>query len=544
MLWCVYGDIAKTKEKQKNCNAGPKKTEQVQKAEAAAVAPFLELLNEEVLEMRMDHIKQRFNIKGSKIKGYSDNSSGRQYVKELSPYPTFCHAITQSTNMVDNMTLHLERLFPRNRSKKWLYEWILDLQDVRLKPDMVVPALSAREKEYIMKVSPMMETKYGSEYFVSNVVNGASIERVPWEMGFMSSRVHPQNIYNKLAAELSRYIILGPSGTLEFMLNVAEIFDIDLRIMTLASITWMYVARDHSLFEMMIVANQYFEPPLFKFEPITGSTSTDPETIRRAQYKQALINDHQQLIDLLTKIDPTAASAAKSESFIPNELGYLEFIHGSTATLTQIGGEVPVSCRFNLDLKGINPLGDNSAVPTPAMTDGSAQSKKEIGIDKKYCITVCEPSKSPACTINDVNKTISQLFRKTPLSNEDVNMLEGVLPDEVFKNLVNSILKKNVASWKWEKTEWGSSPSPSHLISPEEDIVMTNVSNSGLPDRPTKYDLSAKYKELSLTAEIIDQPTQKSPTEPKTQLSELLGAVSLNPTNSIGTNVFKKRLSS
>ena len=538
MLWCVYGDIAKTKEKQKNCNAGPKKTQQVQAAEAAAVAPFLALLNEEVLEMRMDHIKQRFNIKGSKIKGYSDHPSGRQYVKELSPYPTFCHAITQSTNMVDNMTLHLERLFPRNRSKKWLYEWILDLQDVRLKPDMVVPALSAREREYIMKVSPMMETKYGSEYFVSGAVetveqpNGSKqtvLERIPWEMGFMSSRVHPQNIYNKLAAELSRYIILGPSGTLEFMLNVAEIFDIDLRIMTLASITWMYVARDHSLFEMMIVANQYFEPPLFKFEPIEADSNIQNEDAkRRAQYKKALIVDHQQLIDLLVKIDPTTASVAKSESFIPNELGYLEFIHGSTATLTQIGGEKcqfttsyltgkTMDCAF-LATKSVQPPTVQQA-PLPATADDSSTDMITI-LDR--CQADCKQGAATSCTVD-------MLFRRQPLHNDTVTFFERTADPKSITDHIGIVLATTtVGDWEWDKS-WGFAPSPSHLISPEDDI-----SNSGFPDLPEEYK-TFKPSFVSITTPLLQQV--RAP-EPKKQLSELLKTVSL-PTKSIGTNVFK-----
>lgn len=547
MLWCVYGDFAKTKEKQKNCNAGPKKATQVQAAEAEAVAPFLALLNEEVLEMRMDHIKQRFNIKGSKIKGYSDNPSGRQYVKELSPYPTFCHAITQSTNMVDNMTLHLERLFPRNRSKKWLYEWILDLQDVRLKPDMVVPALSAREIEYIINVAPMMETKYGSEYFVSGAVktveqNGLKetvLERIPWEMGFMSSRVHPQNIYNKLAAELSRYIILGPSGTLEFMLNVAEIFDIDLRIMTLASITWMYVARDHSLFEMMIVANQYFEPPLFKFEPIEADQNIQNEDAkRRAQYKQALVDDHQQLIDLLVKIDPTAASAAKSESFIPNELGYLEFIHGSTATLTQIGGEVP--CRFKASLPENKSFREIACtlLTTPekrtrthdAVLQNVDDSLKDMITITDTCQAACKQGATTSCTVD-------MLFRRQPLDNDTVTFFETTTEQTSITEHINKVLATNVGGWKWDDKPWGFAPSPSHLLASEEDI-----SNSGLPDLPEEY---KTFNPPFVSIQNIGKPLsqQVRDPEPKKQLTELLGTVSLQPTNSIGDNVFK-RLSS
>ena len=80
-----------------------------------------------------------------------------------------------------------------------------------------------------------------------------------------------------------------------------------------------------------------------------------------------------------------------------------------------------------------------------------------------------------------------------------------------------------MASWKWDD-KWGSSPSPSHLISPEE-----NVSNSGMPDLP------AEYKKLILKATISPVQQVRAP-EPKQQLSELLKTVSL-PTNSIGTNI-------
>jgi len=411
--------------------------------------------------------------------------------------------MTQSTNMADSMTLHMERLFPRDRSKRWLYEWILDLKDVRLTPEMIVPPLSGREEEYIKQMSNLMIDMHGNEYFITDLyeVDGTILKKLPWECGFMSAHINHTSIYKQLADDLGRYVILGPSGTLEFMLNVAEIFGVDLKIMTLACITWMYVARDHSLFEMMIVANQYFEPPLFKFEsarkPKEPKEETDSE--RRQRYKLGLEADRQQLIDLLLQVDPSANKCSK-EVGLQSEIGYLEFIHGFGVGLdlpivqegvAQIGGEV---CQpINIPLKN---LIDEMA---ELMEIAATKNAKTPPIDEQKMITITNPSCITTCIQKGCTPDQKQnIFYKFPLNNALVEKVEQEEDLQTFAEKVRYFTPNEKMQWD---QPWSSFPTPRHLDEESDD---------------NNYDLIATMNEEAFKgARILTLTTKLSPPQNK-----------------------------
>jgi hypothetical protein len=142
--------------------------------------------------------------------------------------------------------------------------------------------------------------------------------------------MHDDNIYIQIAKEYKRYLILGASGTLEFMLSIAEIFNMDLKVMTLACMAWMYYARDHSLFEMMIIANRYFDEPIFKIElPLTSET-----------FESMLIKDRQQIIDLMEDaLGPASVVDVKSTIEITCELSILNALPVNKRKIQAGGGK-------------------------------------------------------------------------------------------------------------------------------------------------------------------------------------------------------------
>lgn len=231
-------------------------------------------VNMDILKARMEYIMRRFGIGDAEVfnieflkdcKQITDTKSN--YTDQEVPYPGLCISATQSINLADSMTIYLQHLFPRAYHTEWIYEWILKQQAHLLTREHIkIMPLSTREEAFLQKCIKDYKNSKQFNYFMY----AASQDKkyLPWNTGFMCSRIHPNNIYLRVAEKLKRDVILGPSGTTEIMLNVAEIFNMPLDILTLALVPWMYIARDHSLFDIMIMANKFFpDGKKFTFKP-------------------------------------------------------------------------------------------------------------------------------------------------------------------------------------------------------------------------------------------------------------------------------------
>lgn len=285
-----------------------------------------------VIRARIEDIEQKYSMPAYMLYEKAQKDSKINH----GPYPNFCHLATTSTSvsLAIAKTTSIDKIYTRNRGKKWIYEWILKGQDYRLTPAHIAPPLSIREQHYI-QYSVSNKPADNFDFFLDNVFDASNqLSRLPWSTGFMVSRVDPDNVFVKRAHELKRYVILSASGSMEGMLNVAEIFGFDLKIMTLAAMSWMYIARDHALYEMMIIANDIIGEKVFKFPP-------------NNDLQAALKYDRQQVVNLYNKAVPmypkrvATTDDTKSQKLIQEE-EYLKYINGMIP-IPQQGGFKPPS---------------------------------------------------------------------------------------------------------------------------------------------------------------------------------------------------------
>ena len=285
-------------------------------------------IDKDVLIRRSEFIEERYQLP----RNYIENN----LETDTSPYPRICHASTRATSTVENMTILLNLKYPRLSSNNFLNDKFLQLEDPRLDISWVYPPLSPREESFINQYINEQTT----DWFLLNckdTVTG-TIKKLPWETGYLNKVINPQHVYIQFANTCKRHILLGPSGTLEGMLNVAEILGVDLRIMTLASMAWMYYARDHAMFDMMIVANTFFDEPIFKFKTSLSRTTRD----------ENLKNDREQLKNLMEEIlGHEAVANVDSSVEIPNEALLLNALC-PRGPQGQQGGEKPC-IKQNLD---------------------------------------------------------------------------------------------------------------------------------------------------------------------------------------------------
>jgi hypothetical protein len=95
---------------------------------------------------------------------------------------------------------------------------------------------------------------------------------LPWETGGMLYSVNPNSAFAKVAGFYNKQTMCGPSTTMEMMLDCAKLFGIDEKIATLAIASWMDIANDHSLFEILLAANPYFTTQHYAFSNEGGDT--------------------------------------------------------------------------------------------------------------------------------------------------------------------------------------------------------------------------------------------------------------------------------
>ena len=223
-------------------------------------------INWNVIQMRIEHLTERFGIPPHKLHDLVKNDMGN-----LSGYPSMCHASTVSTNMTENLTTYLSKKYPRKvNSDNDVINMILTGRDIRIDIAKVKPELSKRELSFIEK----KRTEYANaQYSYDFFMTGST--KLPWVTGNMMSKLNDQHPYYLFAEELGRKMIVGPSGTMEAMLNVAEIFNVNIELFSLGCIAWMFSVKDHSLYELMIIVNKFLKEPFFVFtqDKIAASTN-------------------------------------------------------------------------------------------------------------------------------------------------------------------------------------------------------------------------------------------------------------------------------
>lgn len=98
---------------------------------------------------------------------------------------------------------------------------------------------------------------FGSELCFLEISVLRDQDPLPWITGARLFYVNPESEFFNLAAKNNKYMRCGPSCTTQMMLDCAMLFGIDARIALLAIVPWMEIAKDHSLFEILIAANPY-----------------------------------------------------------------------------------------------------------------------------------------------------------------------------------------------------------------------------------------------------------------------------------------------
>jgi len=272
----------------------------------------------DILIKRIKSIQERFAIEHTTMFTLQD-SKKKKYVNKSAPAPTWQHAVTESLKYQDNLTVKMKKMFPRMPANDFIYGQILEGYEPRVRTKYLPhQELSAREKEFIDSRLSTLPNFFG--LFVEN----GEKDVLPWQCGYLGARIHPDHYYASLAKHFKRYSFIGPSGTTEVMMNVAEIFGVNMKQMAGACIGWMYSVLDHTLFELMIVINMFFDEPepIFKFD-----TSHD-------NYDKALKKDNNQVVDFCKengiggdKIDKIEAAMWHEQKLFPDNRSLLDIIN-------------------------------------------------------------------------------------------------------------------------------------------------------------------------------------------------------------------------
>ena len=115
----------------------------------------------------------------------------------------------------------------------------------KIKVKDVVPPLSQLEKDFIVKFNKVDLTK--NDY-------------VPWISGIDYYRINNNSVFGILYKHLNKTLFTGPSGSADFVLNLATFFKFDKKQtvhILLGLIVWMCVPGDHNLFEIVSVASKF-----------------------------------------------------------------------------------------------------------------------------------------------------------------------------------------------------------------------------------------------------------------------------------------------
>lgn len=102
---------------------------------------------------------------------------------------------------------------------------------------------------------------------------------VSWVTGAQLYGVNPNSYFASVARKYNKWVRTGPSGTTHMMLDGALLFGIDVHDVLLACVPWMEIAKDHSIFEILLAANSYLPYDEYVLENSgTPTTSGTPKS--------------------------------------------------------------------------------------------------------------------------------------------------------------------------------------------------------------------------------------------------------------------------
>jgi hypothetical protein len=118
----------------------------------------------------------------------------------------------------------------------------------------------AKDKEqYEITINDVVPELSKREISFMNLANANDITtKLPWITGQMYWKMNPQHFLNEIANKYKHYLVSGPSGATDMILQAGSLFkSFDPTLSVLSGIAWCGNAPDHSIFECLITGIPY-----------------------------------------------------------------------------------------------------------------------------------------------------------------------------------------------------------------------------------------------------------------------------------------------
>jgi len=192
-------------------------------------------INDETINKTAIYICSLFNISLDNFKTFFVN-------KEISEINNIKYCNTYTSPLSDIVKITRSDgapIFAKFRTKREQQKHVLKIKDI-------YPKLSVNEIKFIKKTDPLFDAE--------NIDS-----ELPWETGYKLFKVKEDNFIFKLSQlKYKNFFISGFSGSADVLFQMFELFNdnnIDLSIM--ACIAYMGNSLDHSLYEILMVANSH-----------------------------------------------------------------------------------------------------------------------------------------------------------------------------------------------------------------------------------------------------------------------------------------------
>jgi len=196
-------------------------------------------MNKEVLNARMKHILE----KHGKIPSHSGFVGNKQMLKEVYDGDRKLHRIYREFTIPN--AVPTEEMYKKDRVSQTHAHYI--------QRGHLIEPLSASEESILQKTNSLFKRGI-TAIRLRNVPTG---DKLPWITGSALYKVKRDSPFAKMAHTYRKAVLTGPSGSTQLMLEFAKMFNMDERKVVLSLIPWMYIHQDHSIFEILLVANNY-----------------------------------------------------------------------------------------------------------------------------------------------------------------------------------------------------------------------------------------------------------------------------------------------
>lgn len=171
--------------------------------------------------------------------------------------------------------------------------------------------------------------------FAKNNVDVENMEFIPYETGSYMYRVGKLDDERSILSEMfpNKELYTSISGSTILLLETAKIFKIDTKYIFMLLVPFLYIPKDHSLFEILFVAKNYFNDHLLMYDDSENNINPKQETNESLAYANFVMNVLQkESMDVNTSFmnskvnsdSPVAATNKKSKSPLYNENAYTE----------------------------------------------------------------------------------------------------------------------------------------------------------------------------------------------------------------------------